>query len=47
MTDLEKVRKSGYVIQYIKKPSLEVQLAAVRQTGNAIAYIKNPSLEVK
>jgi hypothetical protein len=44
---LSKVKKDGYLIQYIKNPSQEVQLAAVKLDRYAIRFIKNPSPDVQ
>ena len=41
------VQRNGFVIQYIKEPSEEVQRLAVQQNGFVIKYIKEPSEEVR
>src|SRR6478672_7846399 len=38
---------SGKAIQFVKNPSLEVQLTAIKNDPFAIQYIKKPSLEVQ
>ena len=37
---LEKVACSGYAIQYLKDPSIKLQLVAVKQHGFSIQFIK-------
>jgi len=47
---LEAVKQNGFTIftiQYIKNPSVNVQLEAVRNHGYAIQFIKNPSERVQ
>ena len=44
---LNMVKQSPYVIQYIKNPSEAVQLEAVQKNDWAIEYIKNPTQKVK
>ena len=44
---LAAVHQTGYAIEHIAKPSLDVQFAAVRRYGLAIAHIDNPPLKVQ
>jgi hypothetical protein len=37
------VKKYGHAIQYIKKPSLEVQYHSIIEDGSNITHIKNPT----
>ena len=43
---LEAVKQDGLAIQYIKRPTPEIQLAAVKQNKNVIRFIENPVPEI-
>ena len=43
---LKMVKEYGFSIQFIKNPSLEVQLEAVKRSGNNILFIIDPCFEV-
>ena len=44
---LKILKIDGWAIQFIEKPTLEMQLEAVKQNGYAIQYIKNPTPEMQ
>jgi len=46
MNDLEKVRKDGLALQYVKNQTLEICLTAINQNGWALEYVKDQTKEI-
>lgn len=46
MSDLDKVKKDGGSLRYIKNQTPEICLAAVQKDGWALGYVENQSPEI-
>ena len=46
MTDLEKVKKDAFALQYVKNQTPELCLLAVKQNGIVVHYVKEQTPEI-